>query len=125
MKNILVVEDTKSIREIIAFTLKNRKHNVTEAADGDRAAELIKANKYDLAILDVMLPGVTGFELAQLIRQGGSPTKILMLSAVAEGTGISDEGMKKKAGVDDYMAKPFKIQDLIAKVDVLLGSPKN
>ncbi|MBI4243983.1 MAG: response regulator [Planctomycetes bacterium] len=122
MKKILVVEDNKRIREIITFTLKNKGYSIDEAEDGEKAQELINHTTYDLLILDVMLPGVTGFEIAEHVREKKLNSKILMLSAITQGTSLSDQEMQAKAQVDAFVSKPFKINDLSSTVDSLLQS---
>jgi len=122
MSKVLVAEDDGNIREIIAFALKELGIAIEVAKTGDQAEQLLDENTFDLVILDVMMPGVTGFEIADKIhaRQEQGP-KILMLSAISQGTSLTDTQMRTKAKVDAYISKPFKLSELTQKVKELLG----
>ena len=118
-----MVDDTKSIREIVAFMLRSRGYEVVEAGDGEEAQGKVRTEKPDLLILDAMLPKKTGFALCAELKADAEtrPIPILMLTAVTRDTGKSDEYWKEKSQADDFMSKPFKAQDLVARVELLLG----
>lgn len=124
-KTILVVDDTKSIREIVAFMLRGRGYEVAEAGDGQEAREKIKAARPDLVVLDAMLPKVTGFDLCAELKADPDfkSMPILMLTAITKDTGKSDEYWREKSQADDFMSKPFKATELVARVEKLLGPP--
>lgn len=124
-KTILVVDDTKSIREIVAFMLRGRGYDVVESADGEDARAKIKAGKPDLVVLDAMLPKVTGFDLCAELKASSEfkAIPILMLTAITKDTGKSDEYWREKSQADDFMSKPFKATELVARVEKILGPP--
>lgn len=124
-KTILVVDDTKSIREIVAFMLRGRGFDVVESGDGEDARAKIKADKPDLVVLDAMLPKVTGFDLCAELKASSEfkSIPILMLTAITKDTGKSDDYWREKSQADDFMSKPFKATELVARVEKILGPP--
>ena len=122
-KKILVVEDTKSIREIVAFMLRGRGYEVLESGDGADARARIREFEFDLIVLDAMLPGVTGFDLCAELKADPvmKAVPVLMLTALTKDTGKSDDYWREKSRADDFMSKPFKAADLISRVEKLLG----
>jgi DNA-binding response OmpR family regulator len=116
---ILVVEDETNIRELVALHLKLENTLPIEVADGIAALDLARAEKFDLIILDLMLPGIDGVTLCRAIRRDSpnSQTPILMLTARQE---ESDKVLGLDSGADDYMAKPFGVRELMARVRALL-----
>ena len=122
-KTILVVDDTKSIREIVAFMLRSRGFEVLEAGDGADAREKIRSLRPDLLVLDAMIPKVTGFDLCAELKADPDfkAMPILMLTAITRETGKSDEYWREKSQADDFMSKPFKATDLISRIEKLLG----
>lgn len=113
---ILVVDDEASITDIVSFNLKKEGYKVDVADTGDGAIRLAQANNYDLVILDVMLPGVDGYEVCRRIRSN-SNVPVLFLSA--RDTEL-DKVVGLELGGDDYLAKPFGIRELLARVHALL-----
>jgi len=124
-KRILIVEDTKNIREIVAHLLRNRGYEVLESADGDDGWAKATSEKVDLIVLDAMLPGRTGFEICADLKKSeawkGIP--VIMLTAITQDTGKDDEYWRKKSLADDFMSKPFQAKELVARIDKLLGAP--
>lgn len=116
---ILVVEDEKDIRELLQFNLKGRGFEVATASTGEDGLLMLKDAPYDIIILDWMLPGVTGVQVAKVARgmENGKEAGILMLTAKAEPENIV-EGLD--AGADDYMVKPFDNAVLWARVNALM-----
>jgi DNA-binding response OmpR family regulator len=122
-KKILVVDDTKSIREIVAFTLRGKGYEVLESGDGVDAEQKARAAVPDLIVLDAMLPRKTGFDICSDLKRDDRFKKIpiLMLTALTKDTGKSDTHWREKSRADDFMSKPFKAQELVARVERLLA----
>jgi DNA-binding response OmpR family regulator len=116
---VLVVEDETHIRELLALHLKLEKMTPTEAADGTTALQLAQSRRFDLIILDLMLPGIDGVTLCRAIRRDSpnADTPILMLTARRD---ESDKVLGLDSGADDYLTKPFGVRELMARVRALL-----
>ena len=114
---IFVVEDDASIRFGLEEVLGGAGYQVHSCADGAEALREIAGNLPDLLVLDVMLPGASGYEIARHLRKSGCRIPILMLTA--KGQEI-DKVVGFKAGADDYVTKPFGINELIARIEALL-----
>lgn len=116
---ILVVDDEDPIREMIAMALEGQGYNVLEAADGRAAHNLCIDQRPDLILLDWMMPGLDGIELARRLQRDDHTREIpiIMLTAKAE----EDSRVKGlETGVDDYITKPFSVRELIARVKAVL-----
>jgi DNA-binding response OmpR family regulator len=116
-KHIIVVEDDAHIRLGLCDALRSEGYQVSDCRDGLEAAALIRQANADLVILDVMLPGKSGFDLCREIRAGKDRVPILMLSA--KGQEI-DKVVGLELGADDYVTKPFSLRELLARVQALL-----
>jgi len=116
VSRVLVVDDEESLVTAIAYNLRRDGHEVETAADGERALEVAKATQPDLVVLDLMLPGMDGFEVCRQIRRS-SAVPILMLSARDEEI---DRVVGLEIGADDYMTKPFSMRELVARVKAML-----
>lgn len=114
MASILIAEDEKPIRELIRRNLLLVGHSCREAADGREALELAEAERFDLALLDVMLPGADGFEVKRRLPQE------LPVIFVTARTGLSSRLQGLGLGADDYILKPFEILELLARVEAVL-----
>ena len=114
---ILLVEDETAMREGLVHNLEFEGFEVRAAADGPSGYEAASSGDIDLAILDVMMPGMDGFELLRKLRQDGFEGPVLFLTA--RGT-ESDKLEGFRAGADDYVTKPFSVLELIARVKALL-----
>ena len=114
--HILVADDNPEIREIIKVLLSGEGYSVTEAKDGTDALTKIKKQEFDLIILDIMMPGMNGYETCQGIREQ-SNVPILFLSAR---TTDSDKILGFSSGGDDYLAKPFSYNELISRSKALI-----
>lgn len=112
MEKILLVEDEKEISDLIAFYLRNENFSVITCADGNEAQVQIEQNSFSLAILDVMLPDITGFDLCKIIRKKHH-YPIIMLTAKSEEI---DKITGLTIGADDYITKPFRPLEVIARV---------
>lgn len=121
-RTVVIAEDSAAIRSILAFLLRGRGIEVVECCDGDDALERIKHLHPDLAILDVMMPGLSGFDVCRAVKDTDATKSIpvLILTSVTQGTGKSDEHWKSLSGADDFLTKPFKAVDLLSRVDKLL-----
>ena len=116
-KHIIVVEDDAHIRLGLCDALRAEGYEVSDCRDGSEAGSLIKNARPDLVILDVMLPGKSGFDLCRDIRARKDRVPILMLSA--KGQEI-DKVVGLELGADDYVTKPFSLRELLARVQALL-----
>lgn len=114
--HILVVDDEESILEFITYSLRRQGYTVTTATRGDEALALFKQNRFDLAVLDIMLPGMDGYHLCREIR-ATSAIPIIFLSA--KDTEV-DKVVGLEIGADDYLAKPFGVRELLARIKALL-----
>ena len=115
MKKILVVDDEKSIVKGITFSLEQDDMKVEVAYDGETALELAKANHYDMILLDIMLPGFSGLEVCQMIREF-SDVPIIMLTAKGDDM---DKILGLEYGADDYITKPFNILEVKARIKAI------
>lgn len=115
-EKILVVDDEVSLQETLAYNLKKEGYQVEVAGDGLTALEMARNNKPDLVVLDVMLPGMDGFEVCRILRQE-SNISVLMLTARDDEI---DRVVGLEVGADDYMAKPFSTRELVARIKALL-----
>jgi len=116
---VLVVEDEANIRELVALHLRLEELVPVEASDGDAGLDLARERRFDLIILDLMLPGLDGVTVCRAIRRDSpnADTPILMLTARRE---ESDKVLGLDSGGDDYLTKPFGIRELLARVRALL-----
>ncbi len=115
-EKILVVDDEISLQETLAYNLTREGYQVEVAGDGNQALHLARTSKPDLVILDVMLPGLDGFEVCRILRQEAN-IPVLMLTARDDEI---DRVVGLEVGADDYLAKPFSMRELIARVKALL-----
>ncbi len=115
-EKILVVDDEVSLQETLTYKLQKEGYQVEVAGDGITALELARTTKPDLVILDVMLPGMDGFEVCRTLRQETN-TPVLMLTARDDEI---DRVVGLEVGADDYLPKPFSMRELIARVKALL-----
>ena len=121
---ILIVEDEQDIRDLLIFNLQKEGFKVESADNGDSALSLIRKNNFDLILLDLMLPGIGGFDLTRILKNDKktSETPILMLTAKGEESDIV-KGLE--LGADDYMTKPFSIKVLVARINKILIKSSN
>jgi DNA-binding response OmpR family regulator len=113
MATILVVDDDPKIRELLRLYVAREGHRVIHAADGPEALEAAARVRPDLVLLDVMLPGLDGFEVCRRLRDDGAEMPILLLTARS---GDSDKVIGLDTGADDYIVKPFSPRELMARV---------
>lgn len=125
--SVLIVEDEPEIREMLNFSLTRAGFTVIEAATGEMALQRLDTDLPDILIVDWMLPGMSGVELAKRIRRDEltSALPLLMLTARSEETDVLKSF---ESGIDDYMSKPFSPKELVARIKALLrrsGAPEN
>lgn len=122
MTNILIVEDEDQIADFMARGLKGEGWTITRAHDGETALELLAENRFDVVLLDIMLPGMSGHDVTARMRIKKDYTPILMITAL---DGVDDRVAGLKKGADDYLAKPFNFDELIARVNALIRREKH
>lgn len=115
MIHILIVEDEKPISELLRLSLTKAGYQCRCAYDGVEAADIVEREVFDLILLDVMLPGIDGFELMEYIRSTGMP--VIFITAK---NAVSDRVKGLKMGAEDYIVKPFEILELLARVEGVL-----
>ena len=112
-KTVLIVEDEQNIVDILSFNLSREGYDTLEAYDGPTGLQLALEQNPDLILLDLMLPGMNGFDVCAKIRQSGSAIPIIMLTAREE---EEDKVLGLELGADDYITKPFSMRELLARV---------
>lgn len=117
MNHILIIEDDSAIAQGLGDSLKEENFAVMCEADGEKGYKQAKKQKFDLIILDLMLPSMSGRDVCKNLRSDGIQTPILMLTSKSD---ESDKVLGLELGADDYMTKPFSIKELIARVHALL-----
>ncbi|MCM1260986.1 MAG: response regulator transcription factor [Prevotella sp.] len=121
MIQILLVEDDQDLNQLIAYYLKRANYEVTTCSNGMEALKMVLSSHFDLVISDIMMPGMDGFGLATKIREIDPMIPILFISA------LEDQTSKKRGfelGIDDYLVKPFDIDELVLRVSALLRRAK-
>lgn len=114
---MLLVEDEKGVANFIKKGLEEEYYTIDHAKDAEEALLFFDGNTYDMIILDVMLPGMNGFELCKKIRQKGIQSPILMLTAR---DAVKDKVRGLDSGADDYLTKPFSFEEFLARIRALL-----
>jgi two-component system response regulator MprA len=114
---ILIVEDDPAVRDALERALGFEGYEIETARDGAVALSMLRSHSYDLIVLDVMMPHLNGLETCRRIRAGGDDVPILMLTAR---TAVDDRVEGLDAGADDYVAKPFALDELLARIRALL-----
>lgn len=114
---VLLIEDDRDAAAYLVKGLRESGHVVDLAGDGPDGLELARAQPYDVAIVDRMLPGLDGLSLVRRLREEGNTTPVLFLSALGE---VDDRVKGLKAGGDDYLAKPYAFTELLARVEALV-----
>lgn len=115
MVNILIIEDEKPISDLIKLSLKGAGYFCSCAYDGETAADMIEENRYDLILLDIMIPYIDGFELLEYIKPFDIP--VIFITAM---NSTKDRVKGLKMGAEDYIVKPFEVVELLARVEVVL-----
>lgn len=114
---ILVAEDDHNIRTGLIDTLESEGYHAAEAADGIQALKMFEQNKYDLVILDIMMPGKSGYDVCREIRSQNEDVPVIILTAKGEEI---DKVVGLQLGADDYITKPFGVHELLARISAVL-----
>lgn len=119
MTKVLLLEDEESIRGFVRVILKRQGFDIVEAATGEEALRIAEQNPdLSLAVLDVMLPGISGFDVCRILREQNPRLGIIMLTAKSQ---ERDKVEGLDCGADDYIAKPFRTAELLARVNAQIG----
>lgn len=110
---ILVADDEKEIRDLLRLYLENEKYNVIEAKDGQQALDMLRSNKVDLCLLDIMMPNIDGYHVLQELRKENNMPVIILSAKDAD----SEKILGLNLGADDYISKPFNPLEAIARVN--------
>ncbi len=113
---ILLAEDEKRMAAALVALLKQEKYDVDHVSDGEAALVALESGVYDIAVLDVMMPEMNGFDVARNARHSGVKTPILMLTAKSQ---LDDKVEGLDSGADDYLTKPFQTKELLARIRAL------
>src|SRR5687767_1327622 len=116
-RRILVVEDDRTLRQALTYNLTREGYEVSGASNGEQALTVAQAQRFDLILLDLMLPGMGGIELLRVLRREGNATPVIVVSA--KGDEI-DRVVGLKVGADDYVTKPFSRPELLARIEAVL-----
>lgn len=117
---ILYVEDEKYLADAVKHNLEKQGIDVDHAADGEDGLNKAVSGAYDCIVLDIMLPKLSGIEILERVRERKINTPVIMLSALSE---VEDKVRGLDSGADDYLAKPFKTVELVARIKALLRRP--
>jgi DNA-binding response OmpR family regulator len=117
---VLVADDEEDILELLVFRLENSGYTVVQAHDGAEALEVARSSRPDLAVLDVMMPKMDGFELTRRLREDEATSRMPIILLTAR-TQEADVQRGFDAGADDYIRKPFSPQELRSRVQAILG----
>ena len=120
---VLVVEDEPNIRELVSLHLGLEGYACEGVADGQAALARTEVDRFDLLVLDVMLPGLDGVSLCRAVRRGGMNGDVPILMLTARGQ-ESDKVIGLESGADDYLTKPFGVRELVARARALLRRPR-
>ncbi len=115
--NVLIIEDDEELLENLKASLEKERYRVETATDGRTGLEKALSETHDLILLDIMLPNMNGLELLKEIREGGLNTPLLMLTARGD---LKDKVLGLDLGADDYLAKPFSVPELLARIRALM-----
>lgn len=118
-EKILVVDDEKDLVDLIVYNLEREGFETLRAYDGEEALKAVKAEKPDLVILDLMLPGIQGMDVCSIIRKDRNTAAIPVIMVTAKGDEI-DKIIGLEIGADDYVTKPFSVRELLARVRAVL-----
>ena len=122
MKRILITDDEPSMRQGLADNLEFEGYEVSAATNGREALEILSKEEYDLLILDVMMPELSGFDVCKTLRQQGNNIPVILLTAKGEEI---DRVLGLELGADDYITKPFSLRELLARVKAILRRSGN
>jgi len=116
---ILIVDDEKDLVDLVAYNLEREGYAVLKAYDGEEALNIIRSRKPDLVLLDLMLPGIQGLEICRIVRSAPETATLPIIMLTARGE-EADRVIGLEIGADDYVAKPFSVRELLARVRAVL-----
>lgn len=119
IKTILTVDDEEHILELLKYNLEKNGFKVIQAENGEDAVNILKSNKVDIVLLDLMLPGIDGIEVLKYIRNNESISKVPVIMLTAKNEEINTV-LGLEMGADDYIGKPFSLHELIARIKAVL-----
>ena len=119
-KIILIADDEEEVRKLIAATLEDEEYEIHQANGGTEAVNIANKIKPDLVILDIMMPGKTGYEVCEALKQNPETNNAYILFLSARGSGVSKSTGEARGG-DEFMTKPFEPRDLLDKVKKILS----
>lgn len=119
VRNVLVVDDEADLIELVSYNLGKEGFIVDSALDGENALSKLRKKRYDLLILDLMLPGIQGMELCRILRKDPETARLPIIMLTAKGEEL-DKILGLEMGADDYMTKPFRPRELVARVKAIL-----
>jgi len=122
-KHILVVDDEADLVDLISYNLKKEGFSVDSSLDGETALSKIKKGRYDLVVLDLMLPGIQGMELCRILKDYPKTKTLPIIMLTAKGEEV-DKILGLEMGADDYITKPFSPRELVARVKAVLRRAK-
>lgn len=115
---ILVVDDAEALRTVLSTELTSEGYEVSTAADGGEAIELVKDNNYDLVLLDIKMPNVDGFEVLKFVKGNKPDVKVIMLTGFAD---LKNAIESKRLGAEDFVSKPYDLVDLLTTIERVLS----
>ena len=117
MLKILIAEDDRELRQLFSHVLIKNGYRVTGVANGQQALDALDTDYYDMIISDIMMPVMDGYTLVRMLRESGSTTPVLMITAK---DAFDDMRLGFQSGVDDYMVKPINVNEMVLRVGALL-----
>ncbi|MBW1971229.1 MAG: response regulator [Deltaproteobacteria bacterium] len=123
-RKILIIEDETDLVELLSYNLKKEGFSTISCTDGWKALNIVRKEKPDLILLDLMLPGLSGIEICKMIREDKKIKDIPIIMVTAKTT-ETDKVVGLEIGADDYVTKPFSIRELIARIKAVLRRSKN
>jgi DNA-binding NtrC family response regulator len=116
---ILVVDDEEALRIVLSSELEGEGYQVSNAADGQEAINILNKQEFDLVLLDIKMPNVDGFEVLKFVKERWPKTKVVMLTGFAD---LKNAIESKKLGAEDFISKPYDLVDLLTTVERVLTS---
>lgn len=117
---ILIAEDEQDLADALETILVHKGYHAETVDNGNDALDYLNHSQYDLAILDIMMPGLSGLQVLERLRQGNNPIPVLLLTARSQ---VRDKVEGLRLGADDYLTKPFAMEELLARIEALLRRP--
>lgn len=116
--HILIVDDENDLRTLLRHILTAQGYQITDAADGEEAIELIKLQKFDIALLDIQMPNINGIQVLKYIKEHSPQTKAVMLTGYAD---LKHAMEAKEFGARDFIGKPYKLEDVLSTIEHILA----